>query len=101
MSSRTRSTNFSRRVPKYLPPLVLGSLGDDTLSGPTITDPTAAWQANVLNQLQAGVDTLQKAELQKWLQIAATVSIPILGLIWKKLAPSLFKRSVSTEIATI
>ena len=67
----------------------LGSLGDDapagtTLSQPTVTDPaTLAWQANVLARLDAGVATMQKAELQKWLQIAATVSIPLAAAIWK------------------
>lgn len=75
------------RVYRGLAP-TLGSLGDDpgggtTLSNPTITDPTAQWQANVLAQLQAGVATLQKAELQKWLQIIATVSIPLSAAIWK------------------
>jgi hypothetical protein len=70
----------------------LGSLGDDTTGAATITTPTLTvttppdtlqWQANVLSQLQAGVATLQKAELQKWLQIAATLSIPLATAIWK------------------
>ena len=68
---------------------VLGSLGDDapapnTLSNPTIADPTAnaEWQAKVIAQLEAGVKTMQTAELQKWLQIIATVSIPLAGAIW-------------------
>jgi hypothetical protein len=67
----------------------LGSLGDDapapdTLSNPTIPDPTAnaEWQAKVITQLEAGVKTMQTAELQKWLQIVATVSIPLAGAIW-------------------
>jgi hypothetical protein len=70
-------------------PNTLGSLGDDapggsTLAAPTIADPaTMQWQANVLAQLQAGVATMQKAELQKWLQIAATVLIPVSAAIWK------------------
>lgn len=90
----------------------LGSLGDDTgpvasppvvtptnpvvvgtLSQPTLPDPaTVQWQANVLAQLQAGVATLQKAELQKWLQIAATLSIPLAGAIWKMI----FKRGAAS-----
>lgn len=76
----------------------LGSLGDDaagdgtTLSQPTITDPaTVQWQANVLAQLQAGVDTMRTAELQKWLQIIATVSIPLSAAIWKMI----FKKGVT------
>jgi hypothetical protein len=66
----------------------LGSLGVDdsrsgsTLSTPTIADPTVQWQADVLTQLRAGVDTLRTAELQKWLQILATVSIPLAAAIW-------------------
>lgn len=73
----------------------LGSLGaaadgDNTLSQPTITDPTAQWQGDVLTQLQAGVATLQKAELQKWLQIAATLSIPLAAAVWRMI----FKKGV-------
>lgn len=81
------TTSFSPTSPRRLPPLVLGSLGDDaapgnTLSNPTVTDPTAVWQGKVLSQLEAGVKTMQTAELQKWLQIAATLSIPLAGAIW-------------------
>lgn len=92
------STDFSGRLPRRLPALVLGSLGDDTLSTPTITDPTAQWQQNVLAQLQAGVDTLKMAETQKWLQIAATVSIPVMGFLWAKVFPRLFKRGTPEPI---
>ncbi len=68
--------------------VMLGSLGDDqpsptTLSTPTITDPTLVWQADVLGQLRAGVATMRMAELQKWLQIAATLSIPLAAAIWR------------------
>jgi len=35
---------------------------------------------------------MKAAELQKWLQIAATVSIPVLGFMWKAVFPRLFKR---------
>lgn len=82
------SSHFPVRVPRAVD--ALGSLGADdsggatTLSQPTITDPlTVQWQANVLAQLQAGVATMRHAELQKWLQIAATVSIPLFAAIWK------------------
>ncbi len=66
----------------------LGSLGDDapgdtTLSVPTVADPTGQWQAQVLAQLQDGVATLRTANTQKWLQIIATVSIPLSAAIWK------------------
>lgn len=75
-----------RWLPRSAPSL--GSLGDDadtgsTLSTPTIADPTFQWQANVLTQLQAGVTTLKHAELQKWLQIAATLAIPLSAAIWR------------------
>jgi hypothetical protein len=80
----------------------LGSLGDDTsgagsttLSQPTLVDPvTLQWQGNVLAQLQAGVATLKKAELQKWLQIAATLSIPLAAAVWKMI----FKKGVSESV---
>ena len=73
------------RVPRRLSKL--GSLGDDspptTLSEPTVADPASIqWQANVLAQLQAGVATMRHAELQKWLQIAATVLIPVSAAVW-------------------
>ncbi len=82
LASQPPGRKIARRMP------ALGSLGDDpppdtTLSNPTVTDPTFQWQDNVLSQLQAGVATLQKAELQKWLQIIATVSIPLSAAVWK------------------
>ncbi len=92
------STNFAGRLPRRLPSLVLGSLGDDTLSQPTITDPTGQWQQQVLTQLQQGVDTLKAAELQKWMQIAATVSIPVMGFLWKAVFPRLFKKGVPEPV---
>lgn len=83
-----------RTVSRY----ALGSLGADdagsgtTLSNPTVVDPvTAQWQVDVLAQLRAGVDTLKTAELQKWLQVAATVMIPVSAAIWK----AIFKRGAS------
>lgn len=81
------------RLARQLRPLTLGSLGDDaapsttlstpSLDQPTLTDPaTVQWQGQVLLQLQQGVNTLKTAELQKWLQIVATVSIPLAAAIW-------------------
>lgn len=89
------STEIPSRIPqRYV--RTLGSLGDDsgtTLSQPTLIDPaTSAWQQQVIDQLQAGVKTMQAAELQKWLQIAATVAIPVLGLAWKAVFPHLFRK---------
>lgn len=88
------SQPMGRRVSRIVPQL--GSLGDDptpptTLSEPTLTDATALWQGNVLSRLDAGVKTLQVAEMQKWLQIAATLSIPLAAAVWKMI----FKRGVS------
>lgn len=82
------STNFSLAVPRRS----LGSLGatdepdKSTLSDPTISD--VQWRANVIGQLQAGVATLKHAELQKWLQIAATLLIPVSTAIWKAFVKS-------------
>lgn len=81
------------RRPRQLRPM-LGSLGDDSvpsttlsnpsLDTPTLTDPaTLQWQGQVLVQLQQGVNTLKTAELQKWLQIGATLAIPLAGAIWR------------------
>ncbi len=76
----------SGRVYRALP--ALGSLGDDpggptTLSTPTVTDRTFQWQGEVLAELRAGVRTLQTSELQKWLQIGATLSIPLAAAVWR------------------
>lgn len=81
LTSQPPGRRVSRRMPG------LGSLGADepsgsTLSNPTITDPTLLWQNDVLSQLRDGVQTLQKAELQKWLQIVATVTIPVAAALW-------------------
>lgn len=79
----------------------LGSLGDDppstsTLSTPTVTDAfqqaTLDWQAAILAKLQAGADTLKTEEMQRWLQIAATLAIPLTAAIWRAIWPSLDKR---------
>jgi len=86
-------SGVSTVIPRYRRPrMSLGSLGDDTsgdgttLSQPTLPDPaTLQWQADVKARLDAGVATLQKAELQKWLQIGATVMIPVFTMIWKGL----------------
>ena len=72
----------------------LGSLGDDTLSTPTvgadqITKATVEWQHKVLDALNRGSDTLT---LQRWLQIAATLSIPLAAAAWKAIWPSLGRR---------
>ena len=88
--SQPMGMRVSRRVQ------TLGSLGDEaasptTLSTPTISDPTAQWQDDVLSRLDAGVKTLQVAEMQKWLQIVATLSIPLAAAVWKMI----FKRGVS------
>ncbi len=97
---RRALSGSSTVIPQYRRPRVsLGSLGDDasgtTLSQPTLPDPaTLQWQADVKAQLAAGVATMQKAELQKWLQIAATVSIPLFAAIWKVI----FKRGVSDTV---
>jgi len=76
------------RTPRVTTQVYLGSLGDTatggtTLSDPTVADPNVQWQASVLARLDAGVATLQRAELQKWLQILATISIPLSAAIWK------------------
>jgi hypothetical protein len=89
VSSRTRNT--------------LGSLGDDpipatTLDTPTVTDPTQQWQDQVLSQLQSGVAVLKAGELQKWLQIAATLSIPLAAAVWRAiLGRRRSKMDVSSE----
>lgn len=102
--TRRALSGSSTVIPRYRRPRVsLGSLGDDTsgagstLSQPTIADPaTLQWQSDIRTQLQTGVMALQgairKAEFQKWVQILATLSIPLSAFVWRQLAPRLFKR---------
>jgi hypothetical protein len=84
----------------------LGSLGADatdpstlstpTLANPTIVDPVIAatqkWQQDVLAAVQSGALTLKTEELQRWLQIAATLSIPLAAAIWR----AIFRRGASS-----
>lgn len=64
----------------------LGSLGDDTLATGA-TDPTVAFQTALLasqQQLfQLAKTTSDTLTVQRWMQIAATLSIPLAGLVWK------------------
>lgn len=90
------------RSPRVTTQVYLGSLGDaapgdTTLSEPTVADPSLQWQASVLARLDAGVATLQRAELQKWLQIAATLSIPLAAAIWR----AVFRRGASVGDPTV
>lgn len=83
------------RAPGYL-----GSLGDTpepktTLDQPTI-DPTAQWQAEVIGQLRAGVQTMKDAEMQKWIQIGVTAAIPVFGVLWGMIGKALAKGGGST-----
>ena len=92
------STELPARMPApYRGRALLGSLGDDatatpgttltgptTLAVPTILDPaTAQFQQLVTQQLTQGVELMRTANLTKWLQIAATVSIPVFAAFWK------------------
>lgn len=69
--------------------LAMGSLGDDTLAVTSATqDPaTTAFQTNLLASQQAllnlAVTTSSTLTTQRWLQIAATLSIPVAGVVWK------------------
>ena len=63
---------------------VLGSLGDDTLDA--MTDPQ--WKAAVLaNQRELIEQHKHWADgdrMQKWISIAATLSIPLAAALWRK-----------------
>jgi hypothetical protein len=91
------STRFATPpVPRAL--LGLGSLGDEPVAPTTLSQPTLQWQEDVLAQLRTGVATLQHgertAELQKWLQIAATLSIPLAAAVWRMI----FKRGADPTV---
>lgn len=66
----------------------LGSLGDDTLDAQSTFD-DVQWKKDMLAEAKAQVvahETWAAGDrLQKWIAIAATVSIPVFSVIWKKL----------------
>jgi hypothetical protein len=98
------STEIPSRAPVRFVRTSLGSLGDDpptgtTLSQPTLLDPaTAQFQQLVTQQLTQGVELMRTANLTKWLQIAATLTIPLAAVAWKRLAPHLFKKATVPSV---
>lgn len=78
------SSRYHRRTGRPRRAMALGSLGDDTLSA---TDATTQFQTNLLasqqSLLQLAKTTSSTLTTQRWLQIAATLSIPVAGVIWK------------------
>lgn len=97
---RRALSGVSTELPQRLPVIrmrSLGSLGDDppagtTLSQPTLLDPaTAQFQQQVLAYLKQGDDLMRTANLTKWLQVVATVCIPLTAAIWR----GIFKKGVS------
>lgn len=78
------SSKYHRRIGRPRRAMALGSLGDDTLSA---TDATTQFQTNLLasqqSLLQLAKTTSSTLTTQRWLQIAATLSIPVAGVIWK------------------
>lgn len=77
VSTQLRSAPVARPLPS------LGSLGDDTLSTPTITDATAQWQSDVRALLRDGVEEMKRGDRYKLLQIIATLSIPLAAAVWR------------------
>lgn len=65
------------------------SLGDDTISEPTLTDAqfTREFQQRMLvaqdRLVEIGARWVRREELQRWLQIAATLSIPLAAVVWR------------------
>jgi hypothetical protein len=95
VQSRPQGQRIGRNVFGYRD---LGSLGQDdgaptSLTQPTINDPyvqaTLEWQAKMLKALSEGAKTL---ELQRWMQIAATLSIPLAAAAWRVIFPHLKAR---------
>lgn len=61
----------------------MGTLGDDSTALTQSTLDTATWQQKVLANQQMQLAQADKDHFQKWVQIAATASIPLFGAIWK------------------
>jgi transketolase N-terminal domain/subunit len=66
------------------------ALGQDDTGSPELPDMTTAqWQSLMLQSQQRLVDNLtaftEREKLQRWIQIAATLSIPLAAAIWKAL----------------
>lgn len=90
-----------------------GSLGDDTdaepvtslaqptLTQPTVVDPTVQWQNDMLAQTKAMVasqlDYAQREVQQKWIQIAATLAIPLAAAAWRALGRALSGRRATRD----
>jgi hypothetical protein len=94
-----QSRPVGRRIPRGRL-AELGSLGDSSVGADPLSQTTAEWQQSMLDALNRGADTLT---LQRWLQIAATLSIPLAAAIWNALWPSLGKRfrKTGTETGTL
>ena len=68
----------------------LGADDQGSLQTPTLVEPgpqMTAWQERLLSQSQATDQTIQKymatETRQRWVQIAATLSIPLAAAIWR------------------
>lgn len=79
------------------------SLAQPTLAAPTIVDPaaTAAWQQAMLEQTQLMVasqqDYAQREVQQKWIQIGATLAIPLAAAGWRALGRALSGRRAARD----
>lgn len=68
-------------------------LGDDTpASTPVLTDGMTEWQKSMLSETQAMVDAqiefTKNESFQRWIQIAATLAIPLSAAVWRMIFKS-------------
>lgn len=68
-------------------PYLRHGMGDDDLIAPEMSE--VEWQSLMLASQQRLVDNLtaftEREKLQRWIQIAATLSIPLAAAVWKAL----------------
>lgn len=107
-SSQSRPSKFVRVARGF------GSLGDATdaepptslaqptiTTNPTIVDPTVQWQADMLAQTKLMVASQQdyaaREVQQKWIQIGATLLIPLSAAVWRAIGRLLAGRRSSRD----
>jgi hypothetical protein len=86
-------SNQSMPATHRMAPRIYGSLGDDipadtSIAVPsTLPDPTAEWRANMLAQstaiAKAQEDFTRRESMARWVQIGATLSIPLAAAVWR------------------
>ena len=99
LSSRPPGAPISRSAlgdaPRWYSAMYGTSLGDDTTPAsatPVLTDGPTDWQASMLSNsnqlLSAWQDYIKKDQIARYVQVAATLAIPLSAAIWRMIFKS-------------